>query len=40
VGADRVRRAALGYQKSVKGVTPNPTGSEAFNPVELTGGGA
>ncbi len=30
----------LGYQKSVKGVTPNPTGSEAFNPVELTGGGA
>ena len=30
----------LGYQKTVEGVTPNPTGSEAFNPVELTGGGA
>src|ERR687893_589847 len=28
----------LGYQKTVEGVTPNPTGSEAFNPVELTGG--
>ena len=30
----------LGYQKSVQGVTPNPTGNEAFNTVELTGGGA
>ena len=28
----------LGYLKSVTGVTPNPTGSEAFNPVELGGG--
>lgn len=28
----------LGYQKGVTGVTPNPTGSEAFNPVELGGG--
>jgi peptide/nickel transport system substrate-binding protein len=30
----------LGYQASVEGIVPNPTGGESFNAVEFTGGGA